>query len=403
MRVVVVGAGMVGLSTAWFLQERGVEVTVLERRHVAAGASWGNAGWVTPAMAVPLPAPGMLSTGLNSLLSPASPLYIPPRPDPRLARFLLALARNCTGRRWQVSMSALAALNHRAFAAFDMLAEGGVRQSTIRSDRFLVGCRTDAELQLVIDELEIAGPDAGYEVLTGEQAREAEPMLSESVRYGLLMHGQRYIHPGDFVASLAESVRARGGRIFEGASVTEIRDLGRRVVTAAGDEFACDVTVVAAGAWLGKLARPFGVRMPVQAGRGYSFTVPAGPAGPTYFPATHTVCTPLGGGRVRVAGMMEFTGPDRPLDRRRIDAVLEATKPMLRGIDWGSRTDEWVGPRPCTTDGLPMIGRTRSPWVFVNGGHAMWGITLGPVSGQLVAEAITGQAPPELTALHPLR
>lgn len=394
---------MVGLSTAWFLQERGVEVTVLERRHVAAGSSWGNAGWLTPAMAVPLPAPGMLSTGLRGLLSPASPLYIPPRPDPRLAQFLLALARNCTDRRWRVSMSALAALNQRAFAAFDALAEGGVREGTFQSDRFLVACRTDAELQPVIEELELAGAGAGYSLLTGDEAREAEPMLSESVRYGLFMHGQRYFHPGDFVASLAESVQARGGRIVEGASVTSIRDLGRRVLTATGDEFACDVTVISAGAWLGRLARPFGVRMPVQAGRGYSFTVPAGPAGPTYFPGTHTVCTPVAGGRVRVAGMMEFTGPDRPLDPRRINAVLSAAKPMLRGISWDSRADEWVGPRPCTTDGLPLIGPTNSPRVFVNGGHAMWGMTLGPVSGQLVAEAITGQAPPELTALHPLR
>lgn len=92
----VIGAGMTGLATAWFLQEAGLEVTVVDRRQVAAGASWGNAGWLSPALAVPLPEPGALRLGLRTLLSPASPLYIPPRADPRLARFLLSFSRNCT-------------------------------------------------------------------------------------------------------------------------------------------------------------------------------------------------------------------------------------------------------------------------------------------------------------------
>jgi D-amino-acid dehydrogenase len=404
VRVVVVGAGMVGLSTAWFLQERGVEVTVIERQHVAAGASWGNAGWLTPVFATPLPEPGMLRTGLKALLSPASPLYIPRRPDPKLARFLLALTRNCTHRRWQVSMSALAALNERAFDAYDELAAGGVGEPTTKSDRFLIVCDTEQRRQAVVAEL---SPDASYELLTGQQANASEPALTPDIGCALMVHGQRYLNPGDFVASLADSVRERGGTIVEGAEVAEVRDLGGSVLlsTAANAEFSCDATVLATGAWLPRLSKAFGVRMPVQAGRGYSFTVTGGtlPTGPTYFPARKTVCTPLGEGRVRISGMMEFTGPDRPLDSRRIQAVIASAKPMLRDIDWDGRTDEWVGSRPCTTDGLPLAGPTNSPRVFVCGGHAMWGITLGPVTGQLMAEAITGHAPPEFAALHPLR
>jgi D-amino-acid dehydrogenase len=115
------------------------------------------------------------------------------------------------------------------------------------------------------------------------------------------------------------------------------------------------------------------------------------------------VCTPLGE-RLRVSGMMEFTGPDRPLDRRRMEAVVNSVRPMLRGVDLEARRDEWVGPRPCTTDGLPLIGPTSSPRVHVCGGHNMWGIALGPVSGRLLAESIvTGRSRPELAPLHPLR
>jgi D-amino-acid dehydrogenase len=102
--------------------------------------------------------------------------------------------------------------------------------------------------------------------------------------------------------------------------------------------------------------------------------------------------------------MMEFTGPDRPLDRRRVAAVVTAVHELLPEVDWAARTDEWVGPRPCTPDGLPLVGPTRAPRVFVCGGHSMWGIALGPLTGRLLAELIaTGRAPAELTPLHPLR
>jgi D-amino-acid dehydrogenase len=114
-------------------------------------------------------------------------------------------------------------------------------------------------------------------------------------------------------------------------------------------------------------------------------------------------CTPVGD-RLRVAGMMEFRAPDAPLDPRRIEAITAAARPLLRGADLDSRQDEWVGARPCTPDGLPLVGGTRSPRVFAAGGHGMWGITLGPATGQLLAEQITtGRTPVELAPFDPLR
>jgi len=118
-------------------------------------------------------------------------------------------------------------------------------------------------------------------------------------------------------------------------------------------------------------------------------------------------CTPLAtasGPRLRVAGMMEFRAPDAALDRRRIDAIVEATRPLLAGVDLDDRQDEWVGSRPVTADGLPLVGGTNTPGVFVAGGHGMWGIALGPVTGQLVAQAVLkGETPPELVPFDPLR
>lgn len=170
-----------------------------------------------------------------------------------------------------------------------------------------------------------------------------------------------------------------------------------------------DAVVLANGAWLNELARPFGVRQPVQAGRGYSFSVAADrvPSGPVYFPSQRVACTPLAspsGDRLRVAGMMEFRSPEAPLDARRIAAIVAATRPFLNGVDFEDREDEWVGSRPCTPDGLPLVGVTRSSRVFTAGGHGMWGVALGPVTGRLLAERIvSGDSHPVLAPFDPLR
>jgi len=408
--VAVVGAGMPGLATAWFLQERGVRVTVLERERVAAGSSWGNAGWLSPALTVPLPEPAVLRYGLRAALDPASPLYIPPRADLRLLRFLLGFARHCTARRWRVAMSAYAPVNRRALEAFDALADGGVAEPVREAEPFLACHVSTADQKALLKELrhvEAAGQEVEYEPLTGAEARELEPALSEAVVAAVRIRGQRFINPGRYLRALAEAVRDRGGDLREGVSVREVRDEGMRVAVeaASGEALRFDAVVLANGAWLNRLARRFGVRTIVQAGRGYSFSVPVEqmPSGPVYFPAQRVACTPLGD-RLRVAGMMEFRAPEEPLDPRRIAAIVAAVRPLLRGAAFDDRADEWVGSRPCTPDGLPLIGPTASPRVFVAGGHGMWGIALGPLTGELLAEAIaTGRTPAELTPFHPLR
>ena len=157
-------------------------------------------------------------------------------------------------------------------------------------------------------------------------------------------------------------MRARGGKILDAATVADIRDTGNGVVvtTAEGSVEEFDAAVLATGAWLGKLARKFGVKNVVQAGRGYSFSVEIDhvPNGPVYFPAQRVACTPIGD-RLRVAGMMEFRKPEAALDQRRIQAIAEAARPLLRGANLDDRQDEWVGSRPCTVDGLPLIGATE--------------------------------------------
>ncbi|MDO5502505.1 MAG: FAD-dependent oxidoreductase [Actinomycetia bacterium] len=408
--VAVVGAGMVGLSTAFFLREQGLEVTVLDRSGVAAGASWGNAGWLTPSLATPLPEPAVLKYGVRAMLSPSSPVYVPLAADLNLGRFMTGFLLHSTHKAWLRAMHSLIPMNDRALDAFDHLSANGVGERTIEAAPMVAGFARLADAQPLYAELEAiaeAGGHIDYELVDGSRAQEICPTLSDQVRVAVLIRQERFINPITYLDSLADAVRAQGVNLVIGTDVTDLSEEGGGVVLTASGAGAgrYDAVVVATGAWMGDLARQFGVKKVVQAGRGYSFSVEADPmpTNPIYLPAVRVAITPLGE-RLRVAGMMEFRRPEAPLDPRRIKAIVESARPFLRGVDLDDRQDEWVGSRPVTTDGMPLIGATTSPRVFVAGGHGMWGITLGPITGQLLAEQIiTGQVPTELRPLNPLR
>ncbi|MBE7700111.1 FAD-dependent oxidoreductase [Oerskovia sp. Sa1BUA8] len=428
---VVVGAGMVGLATAWHLQRRGVEVTVLDREGVAAGSSWGNAGWLTPGMAMPLADPTLWTYAPKALLDPAAPLHVPARLDPRLWSFLARFATHATQRAWDRAMAALTPIDRLALDAFDELAAHGVAARTTPGP-FMIGFEHEKQAAPFLHEIaqvEAAGqvvplrridrpdgaaplpgpthPDAGR--APGASDAVGRPaQLTDRVRAVYALEGQRFIEPGPYVGALGDAVRARGGRIVTGATVTGLRaqeGRGVQVLVDGQDPVVADVAVLATGAWLPGLAEPLGVRTLVQAGRGYSFTVKTDlpVEQPIYLPSRRVACTPYQG-RFRIAGTMEFRGPDEPFQPRRIDAILASVRDLFQGVDLDDRHDEWVGSRPVTPDGLPLVGATRAPGVYVAGGHGMWGMVLGPATGRLLAEQIvTGTVPQEIRAFDPLR
>ncbi|ANY09008.1 NAD(P)/FAD-dependent oxidoreductase [Pseudonocardia sp. HH130630-07] len=402
-RAVVIGAGVVGLSCAWHLQRHGAEVTVLDRSTVGAGASWGNAGYLTPALTVPLPEPALLREGIRGLGDADSPLALDPRPDPGTVAFLAAFARNSTAPRWRRALAALAPLAAGALGAFDELADAGVEVRT-HPATVRVGFRPGADTTGLTHEL-AAVRASGLAVEHGPGT--TGPPFSERIGRVVDLHGQRYVDPGQVLAALAGAVRDRGGRIVPGAAVRTVGfgPDGLQVDTWSGAPHPADAVVVATGAWLPELGRALGLRVPVRAGRGYSCTVDLGAPldGPVYLPEARVAVTPYRGA-ARLAGTMEITGSDAPFRRRRLDAVVRSVTPLLAGLDPESVRDPWVGPRPLTPDGLPVIGPARLPGVFVAGGHGMWGLTLGPVTGRVLADRIaTGEGVPELTALDPAR
>ena len=403
---IVVGAGIVGLSTAWFLQERGVSVTVVDRTGVAAGASWGNAGWIAPALTLPLNSPAALREGLRSLRDPAAPLHIPLTADSGLASFLVQFALNCRRSSWHRAVRANVPLNEECIEAFDVLIGNGVDAPVTDAPITALFRNTTAAERMMgeLRRLENAGQGISVTGLSGAALREQVPMASPAITAALNVNGQRFIDPGRFVNALGDAVVARGAtmRTLEVSAVLTSGS-GITVYPRSGEPLTADTAVIATGAWLSRLAGRR-VRVPVQAGRGYSFTVPVDRPipGPIYLPDVRVACTPYQGA-LRVSGTMEFRNPYEPAVPERVGAIVASAKPLLDGVRWAERSDIWVGPRPVTPDGRPLIGE-MSRDVYVAGGHGMWGLAHGPVTGRLLAEYITtGKQPEALREFDPLR
>ncbi|MCB0950880.1 MAG: FAD-binding oxidoreductase [Mycobacterium sp.] len=403
---IVVGAGIAGLSTAWFLQERGVEVAVVDRTGVAAGASWGNAGFIAPALTIPLNSPAVLRYGLRSMFDPTAPLHIPMTADSALTRFLVQFATNCRRSSWKRAVRANAPLNEESLEAFDVLVANGVDAPVTDAPITAVFRTTEAAERMMreLKVLEDAGQSMSTTGLSGEALREQVPLASAAITAGLNINGQRFIDPGRFMHALGQSVVERGATI----RTLEVSDVvgcgsGVGVYSRSGECVKADAAVIATGAWLSRLAGRR-IAVPVQSGRGYSFTVPVDRPilGPIYLPDVRVACTPYQGG-LRVSGTMEFRDPHEPVVRRRVDAIVESASALLDGVRWAERSDIWVGPRPITPDGRALIGEV-SRGVYVAGGHGMWGLAHGPVTGRLLAEYITtGKQPEALRPFNPLR
>ena len=404
---IVVGAGIVGLSTAWFLQEHGVSVTVVDRTGVAAGASWGNAGWIAPALSVPLNDPRTLRSALRSLPNRAAPVRIPLSIDPTLWKFLLRFSANCRESSWTRAVHANLTLNHESVAAYDELVSNGV-DAPITDAPITALFRSSADAEHLLEQLQRmqnAGQPSSTTELTAAELREQVPLASSGVAVGVRINGQRFVNPGRFVHALASSVLERGGTL-ETVDVVDVRTSGQGVAVQprTGPALTADVAVIATGAWLTKLVRRW-VRVPVQSGRGYSFTVPVERPvfGPIYLPDVRVACTPLEG-KLRVTSVMELRRPDAPASAGIIDAMVDAAGEFFDGVRWAERDDIWVGPRPLSPDGRPLVGPVLDNRIFVAGGHGMWGMKQGPATGRLLAEQITtGKQPPGLRDFDPLR
>jgi D-amino-acid dehydrogenase len=388
VKVAVVGGGVVGLSCAFALRQGGAEVAVYERGRVGEGCSRGNTGWICPGLSAPLPAPGVMGGALRGMLHRDSPLLLRPLLGPSFLRWSWDFWRASAAERYQAGLEATVALTRSAFSDYDDLQAAGV-EFEMHSTGMLVAALTQPgldEYATMLREAEEAGYEGPVRVVSGEEARVLDPALSDAVIGGVHAPSERYVRPESVSNGLTAWLVANGASVEEGLAVESVEELD------------ADAVVVAAGAWSGALLGKS--RFPMEAAKGYSITAKSSGTLPRHalYLSEGKVGTSTYGESLRIAGIFDLTGIDETLERRRIDAIVRSSAVFLK--DWQPEEIEleWAGLRPYPSDGLPVIGAVPGrAGLFVATGHGRMGITLGPVTGKLLAQVILeGAAPPEL-------
>ncbi len=407
---VVIGGGVIGLTLAHELRQRGDEVILIDRKYPGAGSSAGNAGWVVPSIASPVPAPGLPATALKWMADPESPLYIKPRFDPGFIRWLWDFFRACRVEEYRTGRAALVSLAGDALKDFDRLRSEGVEFEMTQAGLLIIGFGEDGLDHYYEETDDLA--EIGYQPaqrLSGPETRELEPALSGDVAGSVFVTDDRHVRPESLVAGLVAALRRDGVELRDGTAVTGFRRSGRDIVavTTETGEIEADRFVLAAGAWSGALARSAGFSLPIEAGKGYSITVDDPNLRlqhPLDLIEARAAVTPFDGA-LRFAGTMEISGINMRYIKRRADAIWRNAQGYLREPVTGSRMRAWVGMRPMTPDGLPVIGRLPgSDNLYVATGHQMLGVTLAPTTARALAEIIvSGSSSVSLTPFDPLR
>ncbi len=399
------------MSCAYALVKAGARVQLLERDKIGAGASGGNAGTVAVGHP-PLNRRGRLRQVLASLLDQESPLYIPPRWDPSLWGWLRDFVRYCTDEHVEECMKVMAPLGKNALQSFDdIIEEEGIECGYVRSGYYKV-CVTEPGLLSARNEA--AAIEAfGYhpEFISAEELRQREPEFSYELLGGIHYPESRTLDPLKFLKALTERARLRGARISEGVSVLSMSIISGRVVglhTNEG-EFGADAVVLATGPFSAGIINEVGIQLTLHPGKGYHRDYSTGHGGaPPIKTACElseasVFCTPMGD-FVRFAGTMEFSGLNRVMRTPRLNQLTNAARRCFPGLGSDGPKSEWCGLRPMASDGMPIIGSIPDiKGLSVATGHGMLGLTLGPVTGQMIAREILDADEPQLKQLSPSR
>lgn len=401
-KVVIVGGGIIGLFAAYNAVQDGFEVTVLERNTPERdGCSYGNAGMVVPSHFVPLAAPGMVKLGLKWMWNPKSPFYIKPRASWDLLAWGYHFWRAATKRHVEQCAPVLRDLNLASRAAYEELADRHGMDFGLTRRGLLMLCRTQHALDeeaVMAREAERLGVPA--QVLTADETAKADPGIRMSIAGSILFPKDCHLSPQLLMSKLQEWLLANGAKLVFGAEVSAWKTSNGRVTTAVtkkGD-FSADEFVLCGGAWSSVTARDLDLSLPMQAGKGYSLTLTKPrqlPALCSIFVEARVAITPMGD-TLRFGGTMELGGINQDPNPLRVQGITESVPkyfPDFKESDFTGIT-AWSGLRPCSPDGMPFLGRTaRWENLVIATGHAMMGISLGPITGKLVGDLLSRRSP----------
>jgi D-amino-acid dehydrogenase len=401
MKVVVLGAGVIGVTSAWYLAKAGHEVTVIDRQPAAAlETSFANAGEISPGYSSPWAAPGIPMKALKWMFMQHAPLIIQPKPDWAKLSWMARMLMNCTTEAYAVNKSRMVRLaEYSRDCLIDLRAETGIRYDE-RTQGTLQLFRT--EKQVVAAEKDIAVLKADgvpFQVLDADACVAAEPGLAAAkhkIAGGLRLPGDETGDCFKFTQSLADMARALGVTFRHGVSINRLEAERGRITAVQTSEgrVTADAFVVALGSYSPMLVQEFGIKLPVYPVKGYSITVPiideARAPVSTVMDETHKIAITRLGDRIRVGGMAEIAGFDTSLSPKRQATLTHSVEDLFGGAGDQSQARFWSGLRPMTPDGTPIVGRSPIQNLFLNTGHGTLGWTMAAGSGRVLADIVSG-------------
>ena len=394
MKAVVIGGGIIGLCSAYYLQKAGWQVTILDKGNLNDNCSYGNAGMIVPSHFVPLASPGIVAQGIKWMFDSKSPFYIKPSLNLRMANWGLKFLQHANLKNVMNAASYLRDLNLLSSNLYNELAAQPGFDFDLEQKGIMMYFKTDEvgeEEILLAEKARSLGLDA--EVLTQQQAQLLEPDVAIDVAGAVHYHCDGHLSPDKLMPQLEKSILKKGGELRTDCTVIRISTTNGKITKVHTDKeiFTADIFLMTGGAWLPDLAKMAGIKIPLMPGKGYSITQ-NDPVLKLQIPAilceARVAITPMGD-RMRFGGTMEIAGINNAININRVKGIIESVPkyfPDLK-VALPETKDIWFGFRPCSPDGLPYIGKSKIlSNLIIAGGHSMMGLSLGPATGKLVAE-----------------
>jgi D-amino-acid dehydrogenase len=401
MKAIVIGGGIIGLSSAYYLHKKGWEVTILDKTDLSDSCSYGNLGMIVPSHFVPLAAPGMVARGIRWMFNNKSPFYVKPSLNKDLFSWGLKFIKSATPENVQNAAKTLLRLNLYSKQLYEELDKEPGFNFDLEKKGILMYYKTEKAAEEEIHLAEKAkSMGLDVEALDKLQAQELEPGTELDILGAVYYRCDAHLYPDKLITQLIKYLQEAGVTIQRNTPVKNIsieKGFIKKVIAENG-EYQGDIAVMAGGSWLPQIAKMANLNIPLMPGKGYSFTHDK-PKRKLNIPAilceARVAITPMNG-HMRYGGTMEIGRINNTINLNRVEGIVEAIPKYFPGIqlEMPDKKDIWYGFRPCSPDGLPYLGYTdKLKNLIIAGGHAMMGLSLGPASGKIVADLANGQQP----------
>ncbi|MDG1039547.1 MAG: FAD-dependent oxidoreductase [Polaribacter sp.] len=410
-KIVIIGGGIIGLCSAYYLQKEGHEVTVIDKSDFTSGASFVNAGYLTPSHIISLAAPGIITKGIKWMFNSESPFYVKPRLDAEFLKWSLAFKKSANAKKVESSISVIRDINLLSRDLYDDLKASKEFDFHYERKGLLMAYKTDkaGEAEWKVGQRLIeAGLNA--EMLTKEEIKKREPNANLDVKGGVFYDCDAHTTPSDFMPKMLAQLKKLGVKILAKEEVEDL-EISNKIISKLitnKREIVVDQVVLAAGSWSPLLSKKLGLKLLIQAGKGYRINLKkeTGITIPTILLEAKVAVTPMNG-FTRFAGTMEIGGINHDINPVRVNAIAKAGESFYKGlkVSEAEKNDAQCGLRPCSPDGLPFIGKSlKCNNLTIATGHAMMGWSLGPATGKLVSEIISEKKTSlDLNPFHPDR